>query len=186
MRSLLYGVLGGRWISSVPASIRVIGLGRFLDLPLPTWIAIALIALSSVFLRTRPLGRAIYAVGNNTEAARVSGVDVNLTNIFVYSVTGAAVGISGLIYVARSAMVQTNTGVGFELQVIAAVVLGGTSILGGKGTIIGSFLGAALIGVIKNGMVLLNVPALTEGLVIGVLILISVGIDIVRVRGESR
>jgi ribose/xylose/arabinose/galactoside ABC-type transport system permease subunit len=83
-------------------------------------------------------------------------------------------------------MVQTNSGVGFELDVIAAVVLGGTSILGGKGTIIGSFLGAALIGVIKNGMVLMNVPALSEGLVIGILILVSVVIDIVRVRGERR
>jgi ribose/xylose/arabinose/galactoside ABC-type transport system permease subunit len=186
MRALLFTVLGGRWIAGVPASIRVIGLGKVLELPIPIWIAIALIALLSMFLVARPLGRAIYAVGNNAEAARVSGVNLHAVNLFVYAMTGLFVGLSGLIYVARTAMVQTNSGVGFELDVIAAVVLGGTSILGGKGTIIGSFLGAALIGVIKNGMVLMNVPALSEGLVIGILILISVVIDIVRVRGERR
>jgi ribose/xylose/arabinose/galactoside ABC-type transport system permease subunit len=186
MRALLFGVLGGRWIAGVPASIRVIGLGKFLELPIPIWIAVGLIALLSVFLLARPQGRAVYAVGNNVEAARVSGVNLHAVNLFVYVMTGLFVGLSGLIYVARTAMVQTNSGVGFELDVIAAVVLGGTSILGGKGTIIGSFLGAALIGVIKNGMVLMNVPALSEGLVIGILILVSVVIDIVRVRGERR
>jgi ribose/xylose/arabinose/galactoside ABC-type transport system permease subunit len=85
---------------------------------------------------------------------------------------------------ARTGIVQTNTGPGFELEVIAAVVLGGTSILGGKGTVIGSLLGAFLVGIIKNGMILLNVPALSEGLVIGALILISVVIDVIRARGE--
>ena len=98
--------------------------------------------------------------------------------------TGLFVGISGLIYVARTGIVQTNSGTNFEMDVIAAVVLGGTSILGGKGTLVGSLLGAALLGLIKNGMVLLNVPALSEGLVTGVLIIGSVLIDIVRARGE--
>jgi ribose transport system permease protein len=95
------------------------------------------------------------------------------------------VGFAGLIYVARTGIVQTNTGSGFELEVIAAVMLGGTSVFGGKGTVIGSLLGAVLVGIIKNGMVLMNVPALSEGLVIGILILISVMIDLVRSRGES-
>ncbi|MCX6090777.1 MAG: hypothetical protein NTX88_10500 [Candidatus Atribacteria bacterium] len=108
------------------------------------------------------------------------------TILFVYSMTGLLVGFSGLIYVARTGIVQTNTGVNFELDVIAAVMLGGTSVLGGKGTVIGSLLGAVLVGIIKNGMVLLNVPALSEGLVIGVLILISVMIDLIRARGESK
>jgi ribose/xylose/arabinose/galactoside ABC-type transport system permease subunit len=128
----------------------------------------------------------VYAIGNNMEAARVSGVNVRRTLLFVYSLTGALAGISGLIYVARTAIVQTNSGTNFELAVIAAVVLGGTSILGGKGTLIGSLFGAALLGLIQNGLVLLNVPALSEGLVVGLLILISVLIDIVRVRGERQ
>ncbi len=184
VRALLYGVLGGRWVSGIPPTIRVLGLGRFLELPIPIWITVFLIALFSLFLGTRPLGRTVYAIGNNVEAARVSGVNVNRTNLFVYAMTGLFVGISGLIYVARTGIVQTNSGTNFEMDVIAAVVLGGTSILGGKGTLVGSLLGAALLGLIKNGMVLLNVPALSEGLVTGVLIIGSVLIDIVRARGE--
>lgn len=184
IRSLLFQLLGGRWISGIPPAIRVIGLGRWLGIPISMWIAAVLIAFFSYFLNSRPLGRAIYALGNNPEAARVSGVNLARTTLFAYTITGILVGFSGLIYVARTGIVQTNTGTGFELEVIAAVVLGGTSILGGKGTVIGSLLGAFLVGIIKNGMVLLNVPALSEGLVIGALILVSVVIDVIRARGE--
>jgi ribose/xylose/arabinose/galactoside ABC-type transport system permease subunit len=185
MRALMYQVLGGRWVSGIPPDIRIIGLGKWLGIPLSMWITAVLIILFSYFLSSRPTGRAIYAIGNNPEAARVSGVSLSRTIIIVYSLTGLLVGFAGLIYVARTGIVQTNTGSGFELEVIAAVMLGGTSVFGGKGTAIGSLLGAVLVGIIKNGMVLMNVPALSEGLVIGVLILISVMIDLVRSRGES-
>ncbi|MEN3185239.1 MAG: ABC transporter permease [Atribacterota bacterium] len=184
IRSLLFQLLGGRWVSGIPPAIRVIGLGKWLGIPISMWITVILIVFFSYFLNSRSLGRAIYALGNNPEAARVSGVNLAKTTLFVYTVTGILVGFAGLIYVARTGIVQTNTGTGFELEVIAAVVLGGTSILGGKGTVIGSLLGAFLVGIIKNGMVLLNVPALSEGLVIGALILVSVVIDVVRARGE--
>lgn len=184
LRSLMYQLLGGRWISGIPPAIRVIGLGKWLGVPISMWVTIFLIAFFTYFLSSRPLGRAIYAVGNNPEAARISGIDLKRTILFVYAVLGALAGFAGLVYVARTGIVQTNTGSGFELEVIAAVVLGGTSILGGRGTVIGSLLGAFLVGIVKNGMVLLNVPALSEGLVIGVLIILSVMIDVVRTRGE--
>jgi ribose transport system permease protein len=183
IRALLFGVLGGRWVSGVPKTITPIGLGKFLALPIPLWITLGLIAIFTFMLGTRPLGRAVYAIGNNLDAARVSGVKINSTNMFVYALTGVLAGLAGLIYVARTGIVQTNTGMGLELEVIAAVVLGGTSIMGGKGTLIGSFLGAALLGLIQNGMVLLNIPALTEGLVTGLLIIVSVLIDIMRAKG---
>jgi ribose/xylose/arabinose/galactoside ABC-type transport system permease subunit len=185
MRALMYQVLGGRWVSGIPPAIRVIGLGKWLGIPISMWIAAILIILFSYFLSSRSTGRAIYAIGNNPEAARVSGVSLSRTILIVYSLTGLLVGFAGLIYVARTGIVQTNTGSGFELEAIAAVMLGGTSVFGGKGTVIGSLLGATLVGIIKNGMVLMNVPALSEGLVIGVLILISVMIDLIRARGES-
>ena len=185
MRALMYQVLGGRWVSGIPPDIRIIGLGKWLGIPLSMWITAVLIILFSYFLSSRPTGRAIYAIGNKPEAARVSGVNLARTILIVYSLTGLLVGFAGLIYVARTGIVQTNTGSGFELEVIAAVMLGGTSVFGGKGTVIGSLLGAVLVGIIKNGMVLMNVPALSEGLVIGILILISVMIDLVRSRGES-
>ncbi len=184
LRSLMYQLLGGRWISGIPPAIRVIGLGKWLGVPISMWITVVLIAFFTYFLSSRPLGRAIYAVGNNPEAARISGIDLRRTTLFVYAVLGALAGFAGLVYVARTGIVQTNTGSGFELEVIAAVVLGGTSILGGRGTVIGSLLGAFLVGIIKNGMVLLNVPALSEGLVVGVLIILSVMIDVIRARGE--
>ncbi len=184
LRSLMYQLLGGRWISGIPPAIRVIGLGKWLGIPISMWVTVLLIALFTYFLSSRPLGRAIYAVGNNPEAARISGIDLKRTTLFVYAVLGALAGFAGLVYVARTGIVQTNTGSGFELEVIAAVVLGGTSILGGRGTVIGSLLGAFLVGIIKNGMVLLNVPALSEGLVVGTLIILSVMIDVIRTRGE--
>ncbi|HOA99733.1 MAG TPA: ABC transporter permease [Candidatus Atribacteria bacterium] len=186
IRALMFQTLGGRWISGIPPACRTIGLGKWLGVPIPMWIATFLIIVFSYFLSYRPLGRHIYAVGNNPEAARVSGVNLKSTIIFVYALTGALAGFAGLINAARTGIVQTNSGMGFELDVIAAVVLGGTSALGGRGTIIGSLLGAFLVGIIKNGMVLLNVPALSEGLVIGALIIISVLADIIRARRETR
>jgi rhamnose transport system permease protein len=186
IRALLFGVLGGRWVSGVPRTITPLGLGRFLTLPIPFWIALILIAIFSLFLSSRAQGRAIYAMGNNEDAARVSGVNLARTNLFVYALTGVLAGVAGLIYVARTGIVQTNSGAGFELQVIAAVVLGGTSIMGGKGTLVGSLLGAALLGLIENGMVLLNIPALAEGLVTGGLIIVAVLIDVVRAKGARQ
>ncbi len=186
IRALLFGILGGRWVSGVPRTIAPLGLGKFLSLPIPFWIALVLIALFTIFLASRPQGRAVYALGNNEDAARVSGVNLNRTIMFVYALTGALAGIAGLIYVARTGIVQTNSGSGLELEVIAAVVLGGTSILGGKGTLVGSLLGAALLGLIQNGMVLLNIPALSEGLITGGLIIAAVLIDIVRARGTRQ
>lgn len=183
VRALVFQTLGGRWISGIPPEVRTIGLGKWLQIPLAMWVAGALIVVFSYFLSYRPLGRSVYAVGNNPEAARVSGVNLKTTLLFVYGLTGALAGFAGLINVGRTGIVQTNNGMGFELDVIAAVVLGGTSILGGRGTIVGSLLGALLVAIIKNGMILLNIPALTEGVIIGALIIISVLIDLVRGRG---
>ncbi|MGC8981966.1 MAG: ABC transporter permease, partial [Minisyncoccia bacterium] len=183
IRALIFQVLGGRWITEIPENLRIIGIGRFLEIPISIWIAIGLIIFFSYFLRSRPLGRYIYAVGNNEEAARVSGINSRVIRLLVYAIGGILAGFSGVLYATRTGIVQTNTGMGFELDVIAAVVLGGTSIRGGKGTIVGSLLGAILVGIIKNGMVLLNVPALTEGLIIGLLIIGSVIIDLIKTQG---
>ncbi|MDI3472156.1 MAG: rhamnose transport system permease protein [Thermotogaceae bacterium] len=185
LRSLAYTFLGGRWIASLPGAVRWMGLGKILNVPVPIWLTIILVAYFSYFMRYRPLGRYIYAVGNSLEAARVSGVDTKRILFFVYALAGLMYGIAGAIVVGRAGIVQTNTGNNFELQVIAATVLGGTSILGGKGTIVGSILGSLLVAVLSNGLILLNVPALTEGLIIGVLILGSVAIDVIKNRGEE-
>ncbi|HEW91180.1 MAG TPA: ABC transporter permease [Thermotogaceae bacterium] len=185
LRSLTYTFLGGRWIASLPESIRWMGLGKILNIPIPIWLTIILIAYFSYFMKYKSLGRYVYAVGNNIEATRIAGVNTKRVLFFVYALAGLLYGVAGAIVVGRTGIVQTNTGNNFELQVIAATVLGGTSILGGKGTVFGSLLGSLLIALLSNGLILLNVPALTEGLIIGILILGSVAIDVIKNRGEE-
>jgi len=185
LRSLAYTFLGGRWIASLPESVRWMGLGKILKIPVPIWLTILLVIYFTYFMRYKPLGRYVYAIGNNIEASRISGIDTKKVLFFVYALAGLLYGVAATIVIGRAGIVQTNTGNGFELQVIAATVLGGTSILGGKGTVFGSLLGSLLVAIISNGLILLNVPALTEGLIIGVLILGSVAIDVIKNRGEE-
>jgi ribose/xylose/arabinose/galactoside ABC-type transport system permease subunit len=184
LRALTFQLLRAKWISDLPPTLRNLGLGLALGVPISAWVALA-ITLVFVYLTTRrPLGRHIYAIGGNTEAARLAGIDLTRALLFVYTATGMLVGITALMYVGQTGIVQSNTGSGFELQVIAAVVLGGTSIMGGRGTVVGSVLGALLVAEIKNGLILLNISGLAEGMVSGVLILLAVGADLLRLRGK--
>lgn len=184
LRALTFQLLRAKWISDLPATLSTFGLGLALHVPIAAWIALAL-AFAFVYLAVRrPLGRHIYAIGGNVEAARLAGIDLVRATLFVYAITGMLVGVAALIYVGQTGIVQSNSGVGFELQVIAAVVLGGTSILGGRGSVAGSALGAFLVAEIKNGLTLLNISGLAEGMVSGVLILLAVGLDRLRSRGR--
>ena len=119
-----------------------------------------LVIIFSLFLRYTVLGRQIYAVGSNEQAARLSGVPVNLVKLFVYTVTGTLAALSGIITAGLLATAATNAGMGSELDVIAAVVIGGASLAGGEGTIIGSIIGAAIMAVLRNAFILLQVPDL--------------------------
>ncbi len=183
-RAATFTLLQGKWINllQAPQTITPIGLGKVAGIPVPFIIALVFIAIASYFLYKRPTGRYIYAIGGGMEAARLAGININKVRVFIYGLTGAAVAVSSVIYVARTKIVQANTGSGFELDVIAATVLGGTSILGGKGSVIGSLLGALLVGMIKNGLTLLSrhISGFMEGTVIGTLIIAMVLIDIYR------
>ena len=189
LRAMVYQLLGGRWIGSFPPfpdAFRKIGTGVLYKLPIPVWIMLFLLIIFMYYLRYRPSGRYIYAVGNNIEAARVSGIPVKKTLFWVYILAGMLYGIASFIIASRTGIVQTNTGSGFELSVIAATVLGGTNILGGEGTVIGSILGALLVAVLKNGMVLMNFPALAEGLIVGTIIMGSVLMDMLKSEEGKR
>jgi ribose/xylose/arabinose/galactoside ABC-type transport system permease subunit len=183
-RAATFTLLQGKWINllQAPPTITPIALGKVMGIPFPFLLALIFIAAASYFLYKRATGRYIYAIGGGMEAAHLAGIDIKKILIFIYGLTGAAVAMSSVIYVARTKIVQANTGIGFELDVIAATVLGGTSILGGKGTVIGSLLGALLVGLIKNGLTLLSrhVSGFMEGTVIGILIIVMVLIDIYR------
>jgi ribose transport system permease protein len=157
-----------------------------LKLPFAWWIAMAMAAVAWYYLRRRPTGRHLYALGGNPETARLAGVGVLKRTIFVYTITGTLVGVASLVFVggAGSVIQTAQVGIGFELDVIAAVVIGGTSILGGKGSVIGTLLGAILVGTIRNALVVVNVNSLYSNLILGCLILLTVALDLLRRRGR--
>ncbi|RAO98660.1 hypothetical protein PW5551_08620 [Petrotoga sp. 9PW.55.5.1] len=185
-RTMIFFISGGRWILGIPSEALFFGTGTIGDFPFPIFLMIIFVIFFSYFSVKRPFARYIYAYGNNPEFLRISGINTSNVLLFTYTLAGFMYAISAFIVVGRTGIVQANIGTGYELQVIAAVVLGGTSITGGKGTIIGSFLGATMIAVISNGLIMLNVPALLENLILGILILVSVIADILSNRGETK
>ncbi|MBN2012800.1 ribose ABC transporter permease [candidate division KSB1 bacterium] len=154
-----------------------IGTGWFLGMPMPVWISIIVISLAAFFMNKTRTGRYIYAIGGNERAALLSGVNVNKVLVVVYMIAGALAGVAGLLVTARLDSAQPNAGLGYELDSIAAVVIGGTSLSGGKGSIIGTVIGAGIIGVLNNGLVLLNVSPFWQQVIKGLVILLAIIID---------
>ncbi|GBU09769.1 carbohydrate ABC transport system permease [Gammaproteobacteria bacterium] len=170
--------LDGASISIEHEGFIAIGNGEWFSIPIPIWIMIALLLVNHFILSKTVFGRKIYLTGGNKEAAIYSGIKVISLKIKVFMVMAAMAGTSGLILASRLNSAQANAGIGYELDAIAAAVLGGTSLSGGYGTVIGTFIGAIIIGVINNGMNLLNVPYFYQLIVKGVVILIAVYIDV--------
>lgn len=164
-------------INNLGSSFDYIGTGWFLGVPVPVWISLVVVLLA-VFITTKTaLGRYIYAIGGNENAARLSGINIKRIKIIVYSISGALAALGGLMVTARLDSAQPNAGTSYELDAIAAVVIGGTSLSGGKGSIWGTVLGAVIIGVLNNGLVLLNVSPFWQQVVKGAVILLAVIID---------
>jgi ribose transport system permease protein len=164
-------------ISNLGSDFDHIGMGWFLGIPLPVWIS-AVIVLIAVFLtRQTRLGRYIYAIGGNENAARLSGININKVKVAVYTIAGGLAAVGGIMITSRLDSAQPNAGISYELDAIAAVVIGGTSLSGGKGTILGTVLGAITIGVLNNGLVLLDVSPFWQQVVKGFVILLAVIID---------
>jgi ribose transport system permease protein len=167
----------GHPISNLGKDFAFIGAGSFLAIPVPVWIA-ALVVLLAVFITKKTkLGRYIYAIGGNETAAKLSGIRINRVKLIVYSLGGALAAIGGVIVTSRLDSAQPNAGISYELDAIAAVVIGGTSLNGGKGTVWGTVIGAVIIGILNNGLVLLNVSPFWQQVVKGGVILLAVIID---------
>jgi ribose transport system permease protein len=149
----------GRPITGLPSAFDALGNGVVLGIPAPVWIMLAFLGLTHFLLRYTALGRTIYAVGGNEEAARLSGIPIVKVKLFTYAYSGLASALGALVLTGRLNSAQPTAGSGFELDAIAAVVVGGTSLFGGRGGVLGTFLGAAIIGVLNNGMNLLDVSA---------------------------
>jgi ribose transport system permease protein len=167
----------GHPISNLGPSFSMIGTGWLLGMPVPVWIAGIVVLLAIFITRQTRLGRYIYAIGGNENAAILSGISIKKVKLIVYGIAGALAAVGGIMVTSRLDSAQPNAGTGYELDAIAAVVIGGTSLSGGKGSIGGTVMGAVIIGVLNNGLVLLNVSPFWQQVVKGAVILIAVIID---------
>jgi ribose transport system permease protein len=178
--------LHGAVASNIPMrdpSVNFLGGGYIGQAPFPIIEMLALVFAFSWFLKNTVLGRQIYAVGSNEDAARLSGVNVDRVKMFCYAITGILCGLAGIMSGGLLSTAATNAGEGNELDVIAAVVIGGTSLAGGEGSIIGAVIGAAIMAVIRNAFVMLHLPVFLQTVSIGVVIILAVASDSLR-RGK--
>lgn len=176
LRGALLWATQGNWVQNLPGSFTAFGTGSRLGVPIPVWVATGvLMALALLFSRTR-FGRHLYAVGGNPRAAALAGLNVPRARILAFALNGGLVGLAALLYASRFVMIQSNAGVGFELTVITAVVVGGARITGGSGSLAGTVLGVALLAVLGSGITR-HVSTYWEGTAQGSLILLSVLAD---------
>ena len=171
-----------RTIFSFPTVFNRFGTETVLGIPIIFIMALALVILGSFVLSKTVFGRMLYAIGNNEEAVRLSGHNTSGYKIAAFTLCGASVGVAGIMYMLRLNMASPILGVGFELNAIAAVVIGGTSMMGGKGSLIGTFLGASIIGVLNNGLLLLGMGDFARQIVTGLIIVAAVIIDTYRAK----
>ncbi|MDR1829120.1 MAG: ABC transporter permease [Methylobacteriaceae bacterium] len=164
----------------------LIGNGEFLWLSTPVWLLIILTIITIFIVRKTPLGRHIYAVGGNEQAARFSGIRVNRVKLFVYSFSGFCAAVVGLIITSQLESAHPNAGNTFEMNAIAAVVLGGTSLSGGRGTVFGSVIGACVICALNDGMVMSGISEFWQMVIKGAVIVLAVVVDQLQQRLQAR
>jgi ribose transport system permease protein len=167
----------GHPISNLGKNFAFIGSGTLIGIPVPVWIAVIVVLLAVFITQKTKMGRYIYAIGGNEQAAKLSGININKVKMVVYAMAGTLAALGGIIVTARLDSAQPNAGISYELDAIAAVVIGGTSLSGGKGSVWGTVMGAIIIGVLNNGLVLLNVSPFWQQVVKGAVILLAVIVD---------
>jgi ribose/xylose/arabinose/galactoside ABC-type transport system permease subunit len=176
-RGMTYVYSNGRPISNLPTNFLAIGKGSIAGIPVPTIILILVFVLASIMLTKLKFGRYVYAVGGNENAAMVSGINVKWIKMMVYVLSGIACGIAAIILTARVSAGLPTAGESYELDAIAATVIGGTSLSGGRGRLWGTIVGAILLGIVNNGLDLLNVSSFYQQIVKGLIILGAILID---------
>ena len=181
-RGLAFRLSHGRPVPLETGAFDRIGTGTIYGVPIAVlWMAVIVVVFAVLLTRTR-FGRYVFAIGGNEEAARLAGINVRAIKAAVYVISGGCAAVAGLLLMARFASGSPQTGIGSELQSIAAVVVGGTSLMGGRGSIVATFLGALLIGLLNNAMNLLSIESYTQDIVLGAVILIAVVFDELRKR----
>jgi ribose/xylose/arabinose/galactoside ABC-type transport system permease subunit len=174
VRGLAFIDTGGTPIPILNEDFYAFGNGTLAGVPIPALILIASLLVSGFVLRFTPFGRSVYAIGSNEEAARLSGVPVRFYKAAVYAISGLMSGLAGLVYASQLSIGTPIAGQGYELDAIAAVVVGGTSLFGGKGSVVGTFLGTLIIGVLANILNLTGVDPFVQQLFKGALIIAAV------------
>lgn len=183
-RGLALIYTGGYPIDGLPESFAFFGRGSVLGIQTPVLIMLLVFLLAYLLLNQTPIGRYIYAIGGNEEATRLSGVRVSRYKLMVYALSGLTAALAGLVLSSRLMSGQPNSGVSFELDAIAAVVMGGTSISGGRGSIIGTLIGAVMLGVLNNGLNMMGVSPYVQNIIKGLIILFAIYIS--RERRKRR
>ena len=182
-RGLALVISGGVPLNPIPGPILSLGSGDLFGfVPLPVILMLVMWAITVGILRSTYAGRAMYAIGGNEEASRLSGINVSRQKLLIYTLSGLFAGIAGILLTARLASAQPQAGFTFELDAIAAVVIGGASLSGGVGSASGTLIGALILGVLRNGLNLLNVSAFWQQVVIGAVIALAVMTDTLRRR----
>ena len=184
-RGAALSISNSRTIFNFPAvfnevGTKVVNLG--IEIPVIFILAVAIVAIGDFILRYTVFGRMIYAIGNNEEAVRLSGHNIRFYKVTAYVICGATVGVAAILYMLRLNIASPILGVGFELNAIAAVVIGGTSMAGGKGSLIGTLIGAAIMGVLNNGLLLVGLSDFARQIVTGFIIVLAVVLDTYRAR----
>ncbi len=179
-RGIVVGITNGQVVHEFPKEFAFLGQGYLGIIPMPVIVMVVMAVIIGLFLKYHVWGTYIYSIGGNETSAILTGLPVNWVKAFVYVMSGLLSGLAGILVVSRlgvSAPTQAN---GYELQVIAAAVIGGVSLSGGRGTVLGAVLGAMIIGVLYNALVMLNVPTYWQQAFIGGIIILAALVDIFR------
>lgn len=184
-RGVIYVLTKGAPVFPLPESFVKIGNGDLFGVPYSVIFMLVLAFIGTYVLKNTTFGRYVYAIGGNEETARLSGINVDKVKIIVYILSGVSAAISGIILTSRVASAQVSLGQGWELNVIASIILGGTSMFGGVGSIMGTIIGALIMSVLQNGMVLMNVSPYWQNIVVGIIIVATVGFDQYRRNSKT-
>lgn len=187
-RGIIFVISDGEWVNAHEMSVAFTGFPRaeFLGLPVLSWIAILVVILFVIGVARAPLGRAFYAVGGNPNAAVYTGLDVGRTQFWSFVISGTLAGLTGYLWVARYSVAYVDIAGGFELEVVAACVIGGISIAGGAGTITGALLGALFLGIVKNALPVIGISPFWQLAISGTAIVVAVTFNARSSRAKGR
>jgi len=187
LNGVTYWFMGGETIHGFSPGFRALGSGHWFGVPVPIYVMAAFLGAGGIFTRYTTLGHGVYAIGANREAARLSGIPVRARLNLVYTLSGAMAGLAAIVYLARLNSAEADIGEALTLPAIAAVLIGGTSLFGGVGSLTGTLVGALTLTLVVNGMNLWAVDANWQPLVTGVIVILAVWIDVAtRQRAEAR